>query len=52
MKKDLVGLLELETAELECFFGKWGLSPLGVKSGITLQETEHDKHYDNNLSYF
>jgi hypothetical protein len=32
MKKNSVGLLELETAVLECFWEKKLLSPLGVKS--------------------
>jgi hypothetical protein len=31
MKKHSVGLLELETAVLECFLEKTPLSPLGVK---------------------
>jgi hypothetical protein len=31
MEKNLVGLLELETAVLECFLEKTPLSPLGVK---------------------
>jgi hypothetical protein len=31
MKKKSVGLLELETAILECFLEKTPLSPLGVK---------------------
>jgi hypothetical protein len=31
MKKKSVGLLELETAVLECFLEKTPLSPLGVK---------------------
>jgi hypothetical protein len=31
MKKKLVGLLELETAVLECFLEKTPLNPLGVK---------------------
>ena len=30
MKKNSVGLLELETADLECFLEKTPLSPLGV----------------------
>jgi hypothetical protein len=30
MKKNSVGLLELETAVLECFLEKTPLSPLGV----------------------
>jgi hypothetical protein len=30
MEKKLVGLLELETAVLECFLEKTPLSPLGV----------------------
>jgi hypothetical protein len=32
MEKKSVGLLELETAVLECFLEKTPLSPLGVKS--------------------
>jgi hypothetical protein len=32
MKKKSVGLLELETAVLECFLEKTPLSPLGVKN--------------------
>jgi hypothetical protein len=32
MKKNSVGLLELETAVLECFLEKTPLSPLGVKT--------------------
>jgi hypothetical protein len=32
MKKNSVGLLELETADLECFLEKTPLSPLGVNS--------------------
>jgi hypothetical protein len=31
MKKKSVGLLELETAVLECFLEKTPLNPLGVK---------------------
>jgi hypothetical protein len=31
MKKKLVGLLELEMADLECFLEKTPLNPLGVK---------------------
>jgi hypothetical protein len=31
MEKNPVGLLELETAVLECFLEKTPLSPLGVK---------------------
>jgi hypothetical protein len=31
MKKNSVGLLELETAILKCFLEKTPLSPLGVK---------------------
>jgi hypothetical protein len=31
MKKNSVGLLELELAVLECFLEKTPLSPLGVK---------------------
>jgi hypothetical protein len=37
MKKKSVGLLELETAVLECFLEKTPLSPLGVKgTNLTL----------------
>jgi hypothetical protein len=37
MEKKSVGLLELETAVLECFLEKTPLSPLGVKvSGCVL----------------
>jgi hypothetical protein len=32
MEKKSVGLLELETAVLECFLEKTPLSPLGVKN--------------------
>jgi hypothetical protein len=32
MEKKSVGLLELETAVLECFLEKTPLSPLGVKT--------------------
>jgi hypothetical protein len=35
MKKNSVGLLELETAVLECFLEKTPLSPLGVKVHMT-----------------
>jgi hypothetical protein len=35
MKKKSVGLLELETAVLECFLEKTPLSPLGVKFSET-----------------
>jgi hypothetical protein len=31
MKKNSVGLLELEMGDLECFLEKTPLSPLGVK---------------------
>jgi hypothetical protein len=34
MKKKSVGLLELETAVLECFLEKTPLSPLGVKTEV------------------
>jgi hypothetical protein len=34
MKKESVGLLELETAVLECFLEKTPLSPLGVNNEI------------------
>jgi hypothetical protein len=34
MEKKSVGLLELETAVLECFLEKTPLSPLGVKKGL------------------
>jgi hypothetical protein len=33
-EKNLVGLLELETAILECFLKKTPLSPLGVKDEV------------------
>jgi hypothetical protein len=32
MKKNSVGLLELETADLECFLEKTPLSPIGVNT--------------------
>jgi hypothetical protein len=35
MKKSSVGLLELETAVLECFLEKTPLSPLGVKGSYS-----------------
>jgi hypothetical protein len=35
MKKNSVGLLELETAVLECFLEKTPLSPLGVKPPLS-----------------
>jgi hypothetical protein len=34
LKKNSVGLLELETAVLECFFEKTPLNSLGVKLGV------------------
>jgi hypothetical protein len=34
MEKKSVGLLELETAVLECFLEKTPLNPLGVKERI------------------
>jgi hypothetical protein len=34
MKKNLVGLLELEMAVLECFLKKAPLNPLGVNEDI------------------
>jgi hypothetical protein len=34
MEKKSVGLLELETAVLECFLEKTPLSPLGVNSKV------------------
>jgi hypothetical protein len=37
MKKNSVGLLELETAVKECFLEKTPLSPVGVKDPITLK---------------
>jgi hypothetical protein len=37
MKKNSVGLLELETAVLECFLEKTPLSPLGVKKDRLLE---------------
>jgi hypothetical protein len=41
MKKNSVGLLELETAVLECFLEKTPLSPLGIKwlHPITIQNS-------------
>jgi hypothetical protein len=33
-EKKLFGLLELKMADLECFFEKNGLGPLGVKSFV------------------
>jgi hypothetical protein len=36
MEKKSVGLLELETAVLECFLEKTPLSPLGVKKALLL----------------
>jgi hypothetical protein len=36
MKKKFFGLLDLETAVLECFLEKTPLSPLGVKKMIPL----------------
>jgi hypothetical protein len=38
MEKKSVGLLELETAVLECFLEKTPLSPLGVKE-YPMQQT-------------
>jgi hypothetical protein len=35
MKNNVTGLLELETADLECFFGKKHFSPLGINHFIT-----------------
>jgi hypothetical protein len=35
MEKKSVGLLELETAVLECFLEKTPLSPLGVKASYS-----------------
>jgi hypothetical protein len=39
MEKNSVGLLELETAVLECFLEKTPLSPLGVKFQIFYKNT-------------
>jgi hypothetical protein len=38
MEKKSIGLLELETAVLECFLEKTPLSPLGVKDLQNLQD--------------
>jgi hypothetical protein len=40
MKKNSVGLLELETAVLECFLEKTPLSPLGVKNLIFILQKD------------
>jgi hypothetical protein len=37
MEKKSVGLLELETAVLECFLEKTPLSPLGVKLDLKVR---------------
>jgi hypothetical protein len=42
MKKHSVGLLELETAVLECFLEKTPLSPLGVK--VLVEDIMHMPH--------
>jgi hypothetical protein len=49
MKKNSVGLLELETAVLECFLEKTPLSPLGVNNKFKIIT-----YYvvDNKLSWF
>jgi hypothetical protein len=44
MKINSVGLLELETADLECFLEKASLSPLGVKRGKRLLPRQQLKH--------
>jgi hypothetical protein len=41
MEKKSVGLLELETAVLECFLEKIPLSPLGVKKQHTKIQDHH-----------
>jgi hypothetical protein len=38
MEKKSVGLLELETAVLECFLEKTPLSPLGVNASIYIPQ--------------
>jgi hypothetical protein len=47
MEKKSVGLLELETAALECFLEKTPLSPLGVKTAPTKSKVDCAKfeHY-------
>jgi hypothetical protein len=46
MKNKSVGLLELETAVLECFLEKTPLSPLGVNLGRKLTiETKNFGHF-------
>jgi hypothetical protein len=47
MKKKSVGLLELETAVLECFLEKTPLSPLGVKQ---VNSRKHSKKFSNIFS--
>jgi hypothetical protein len=50
MEKKSVGLLELETAILECFLEKTPLSPLGVKDIIpkkSAQVKNNDKILNN-----
>jgi hypothetical protein len=42
MEKKSVGLLELETAVLECFLEKTPLSPLGVKHIIFIYSRKWD----------
>jgi hypothetical protein len=45
MKKKSVGLLELETAVLECFFEKTPHSPLGVKACTIVMNLGHINKY-------
>jgi hypothetical protein len=40
MKKNSVGLLELETAVLECFLEKTPLSPLGVNDVLASDKSD------------
>jgi hypothetical protein len=50
MEKKSVGLLELETAALECFLEKTPLSPLGVKERYTFPFKQQDPNcgFDSN----
>jgi hypothetical protein len=48
MKKKSVGLLELETAVLECFLEKTPLNPLGVKAGSAELLPSPYSRFDNN----
>jgi hypothetical protein len=41
LKKISFGLLELEMANLGCFFGKNGLGPLGVKNVTMIKKKLH-----------